>query len=143
MFSGADSEIPDGWVICNGGNGAPDLRGKFIVGAGDTYPVGLTDGEAEVTVTGTIAVVEHTLTLAEIPSHRHEWSDGYYLSDVTGTVSGGAVQPTTSTTTSGSPKTSSSVGDGEDHGHTGSAFLATAPTDNLPIYYALYYIMKV
>ena len=30
MFSGLMSEIPDGWAICNGENGTPNLIGKFI-----------------------------------------------------------------------------------------------------------------
>ncbi len=36
---GAIGEIPAGWVLCNGANGTPDLRNRFIVGAGDTYAV--------------------------------------------------------------------------------------------------------
>ena len=31
---------PGGWVLCDGANGTPDLRDKFVVGAGDRYPVG-------------------------------------------------------------------------------------------------------
>ena len=27
------SSIPDGWAICDGANGTPDLRGRFIIGA--------------------------------------------------------------------------------------------------------------
>ena len=34
MFSGAETDIPDGWALCNGENGTPDLRGRFVVGAG-------------------------------------------------------------------------------------------------------------
>jgi hypothetical protein len=30
MFSGLADQIPDGWTICDGTNGAPDLRGNFI-----------------------------------------------------------------------------------------------------------------
>jgi hypothetical protein len=29
MFNG-QSEIPEGWAICDGNNGAPNLVGKFI-----------------------------------------------------------------------------------------------------------------
>lgn len=31
---------PTGWALCNGENGTPDLRNRFIVGAGDEYSVG-------------------------------------------------------------------------------------------------------
>lgn len=36
-WSGAIANIPSGWSLCDGNNGTPDLRNKFIVGAGDTY----------------------------------------------------------------------------------------------------------
>jgi hypothetical protein len=37
LFYGSIPTIPDGYNLCNGFNGTPDLRDKFIVGAGDTY----------------------------------------------------------------------------------------------------------
>ena len=36
-WSGAVADIPGGWALCDGTNGTPDLRNRFIVGAGDTY----------------------------------------------------------------------------------------------------------
>lgn len=33
MWSGLLSDVPDGWSICDGTNGTPDLRDKFIRGA--------------------------------------------------------------------------------------------------------------
>lgn len=32
MWSGAITAIPNGWALCDGTNGRPDLRGRFIVG---------------------------------------------------------------------------------------------------------------
>jgi len=61
MWSGAANQIPDGWALCNGSNGTPDLRNRFIVGAGGEYSVGGTGGEKSV-----------TLTAAQMPSHTHE-----------------------------------------------------------------------
>ena len=43
-WSGSIGSIPTGYVICNGSNGTPDLRDRFIVGAGNTYSVGNTGG---------------------------------------------------------------------------------------------------
>ena len=64
MWSGATSAIPSGYVLCNGSNSTPDLRGRFVIGAqgdsGNTYDVGDTGGSAT-----------HTLTTAEMPSHTH------------------------------------------------------------------------
>jgi hypothetical protein len=33
LWSGAIADIPSGWYLCNGSNGTPDLRDKFVVGA--------------------------------------------------------------------------------------------------------------
>jgi len=63
MWSGAIISIPSGWALCNGANGTPDLREKFIVGAGGTYDVGDTGGADSV-----------QLTENEMPSHDHSAS---------------------------------------------------------------------
>jgi hypothetical protein len=42
MWSGAT--IPDGWTLCNGSDGTPDLRDRFVLGAGGSYSVGNTGG---------------------------------------------------------------------------------------------------
>lgn len=44
MWSGTTSNIPTGFALCNGNNGTPDLRNRFIVGAGSTYTAGATGG---------------------------------------------------------------------------------------------------
>ena len=45
-WSGAASAVPAGWALCDGANGTPDLRGRFLVGAGGDYAVGDTGGAA-------------------------------------------------------------------------------------------------
>lgn len=64
MWSGNISNIPDGWTLCDGTNGAPDLRNRFVTGAGDEYSVGSTGGEKY-----------HQLTVNEMPSHSHTFAD--------------------------------------------------------------------
>lgn len=44
LWSGSVASIPSGFVLCNGTNGTPNLKNRFIVGAGDTYAVGATGG---------------------------------------------------------------------------------------------------
>ena len=44
LWSGAVEDIPAGWHLCDGTAGTPDLRDKFIIGAGSTYGVGDTGG---------------------------------------------------------------------------------------------------
>lgn len=65
MWSGSIASIPGGWFLCDGANGTPDLRNRFIVGAGVLgvgveYAVGATGGAKEV-----------ALTEAQLPSHTH------------------------------------------------------------------------
>ena len=57
IWSGASNAIPSGWYLCNGSNGTPDLRNRFIVGAGSGYSVGNTGGSADATL------VSHTHNL--------------------------------------------------------------------------------
>ena len=44
MWSGLEANIPDGYVLCNGQNGTPDLTDKFVIGAGSNYPIGESGG---------------------------------------------------------------------------------------------------
>lgn len=44
MWSGSSSAIPAGWALCDGQNGTPDLRDRFVVGAGNAYAAGNTGG---------------------------------------------------------------------------------------------------
>lgn len=63
-------EIPDGFYLCDGKNGTPDLRNRFLVGAGDTYKLRDIGGENQVTLTGT-----------QIGNHYHYWSAMYSNQD--------------------------------------------------------------
>ena len=47
MWSGASNAIPSGYVLCDGTNSTPDLRDRFVVGAGSSYAVGATGGASK------------------------------------------------------------------------------------------------
>ncbi|MDP2905182.1 MAG: hypothetical protein Q8O22_02625 [Candidatus Omnitrophota bacterium] len=70
MWSGPLSAIPAGWVLCDGANGTPDLRDKFIVGARQDQ-----SGAAKTMITGaqtqTGGAKEVVLSLENMPAHRH------------------------------------------------------------------------
>lgn len=55
LFSGSINEIPPGWQLCDGTNGTPDLRKRFIVGYdpndSDYNAIGNTGGLKEVSLT--------------------------------------------------------------------------------------------
>ena len=63
MWSGQIAEIPDGWALCDGGQSTPDLRGRFVMGAGGSRGVGTTGGAETV-----------TLTVGQLPAHNHNVS---------------------------------------------------------------------
>ena len=46
-FYGREEDVPSGWHICDGTNGTPDLRDRFIVGAGNSYNPGSNGGTNE------------------------------------------------------------------------------------------------
>ena len=68
MWSGSTSNVPAGWVLCNGTNGAPNLMDRFIVGAGSTYTTGGTGN-------GTGGSNTVTLSVGNLPSHTHTVPD--------------------------------------------------------------------
>ena len=48
---GDKANVPSGWAICDGTNGTPDLRDRFIVGAGNSYSLKATGGANTVSLT--------------------------------------------------------------------------------------------
>ena len=44
IWSGSVDSIPEGWALCDGTNGTPDLRNRFVVGAGNRYALGAAGG---------------------------------------------------------------------------------------------------
>ena len=65
MYTG--NSAPSGWAICDGSNGTPDLRARFIVGAGN----GSGAGNSNYSVNNTGGAESVTLSTAQLPSHNH------------------------------------------------------------------------
>ena len=118
MWYGSIGAIPSGWALCDGTGSTPDLRDRFVVGAGTggSYAVDATGGS---TTSGA-----HTLTIAEMPSHTHE----YLQRGFSGAHSSGTQNYSDEHT----GQNTSSTGGGNAHSHAAT----------LPPYYALCYIMK-
>lgn len=103
LWYGAVDSLPSGWALCNGqtvqksdGSGpitTPDLRNRFVVGAGSTYAVGATGGSTSYNFTMQAAgghthsastgsagshnhggaTAGHALTVNQMPSHTHTY----------------------------------------------------------------------
>lgn len=125
MWSGRIIDIPSGWALCDGANGTPDLRDKFVVGARqDDGGVVKTNVSGVLTQEGGEA--KHTLTVSEMPAHAHD-IDIYMGDQNDKEFCSGSYTNHFQKTGSGYAKT---TGGGLSH-------------NNLPPYYALAYIMKL
>ena len=169
MWSGSINDIPVGWALCDGRNGTPDLRDRFIVGAGGSYNVGNTGGSNTVTLT-TSQIPSHshgagTLKTASAGSHSHgagtlktdttgSHSHGYWTYESRVTASGiysGYLHDTsyeqTSTAGAHSHTISGNTASAGAHTHTISGNTASTGSgqahENRPPYYALCFIMKL
>ena len=122
IWSGTVASIPSGWQLCDGTNGTPDLRDRFVVGA--RQDVG---GIAETNVSGVLTKTggeaQHTLTIAEMPAHTHSyrWWNAWYFSGSSELAAKGSYNDNAQTST---------VGGGKPH-------------NILPPYYALCFIMRI
>lgn len=146
IWSGSSASIPSGWYLCNGSNGTPDLRNRFIVGAGSTYAVGATGGSADAIVVSHT----HTGTTASNGSHTHYFVEGGpYLSEQDNPAAPanclvGSNTPTTNLSATATLAAQEYLTTAGAHTHTfTTASSGSSGTNaNLPPYYALCYIMK-
>ena len=133
LWYGDTSNIPGGWVLCNGQNSTPDLRDRFVIGAGNNFTAGSTGGSNSV-----------TLSEANLPSHRH-----FVVSNALGG------QNRTNSNVNANNQVRKGTGasnlfEGYNLASTGSdaaagrssAVGSGTPFDNKPLYHALCYIMK-
>jgi len=142
MWSGTIATIPSGWYLCNGSNGTPDLRNRFIIGAhSDTSSVAYSTVTGSNTQTGgtkDAIVVSHTHT-ATVTDAGHSHTLPNSTSAQAGFDNGGA-----STTDAGSSRTPSMATNTATTGIsvTNSTEGSSGTNQNLPPYYALAFIMK-
>ena len=162
MWSGTTT--PTNWALCNGQNGTPDLRGRFILGSGQG--TGLTN--RSISNTGGAETV--TLTEAQMPTHSHNvsastsGSDGEHTHSVSGTAStlsyssqmlfyqgGNILLQTVPGGTIGGGATLSVSGSASSTGSTHSHAITVTQSDkgssaaheNMPPFYVLAFIMRI
>ena len=124
MWSGSVANIPGGYALCNGTNGTPDLRDRFVIGAGLSYAVGALGGSKDA------VVVSHTHAVVD-PGHTHSYqrrvaiTNGEFRNDL---MAGYNLE----NATTGNSVTGISI----------SSSGTSGTNANLPPYYALCYIMR-
>lgn len=114
MWSGQSDEVPAGWKLCDGSDGTPDLRNRFVYGASASFPPGTTGGANS-----------YTLTVDQLPAHTHA-----------GTAdSAGAHTHTASTTSAGAHTHGVSVNSvSHTHTHKQRNYNNAYPKDSLTTY---------
>ncbi len=136
LWGGSASDIPEGWHLCDGqtvnGRAIPDLRDRFVVGAGGNgYDSGDKGGQAT-----------FTLTASQLPAHSHLYAGDDQLTNCKpGNTGYSATGDNVVEVTGGYDATSSGSGNGTIYRT--SSVGSGASIDNLPPYYALCYIIRV
>lgn len=132
LWSGSTGSIPAGFLLCDGNNGTPDLRDRFIIGAGNSYAVNSVGGTADA------VVVSHTHSATSAvtdPGHNHQ----HYATNTTGGIptpgdrNGNGTNNTYNTNTKTTGITVATTVNTAGVSGTGA---------NIPPYYALAYIQK-
>lgn len=137
LWSGSSASIPVGWALCNGSSSTPDLRDRFVVGAGTTYAVAATGGSANAVVVSHT----HTKTLSNAGTHSHSVTMRSSGSG-SGSFTGGGID--TSCANVQADQFGAITTSAGDHSHslTIDSTGVSGTNQNLPPYYALCYIMK-
>ena len=155
MWSGLISAIPTGWSLCDGTNGTPDLRNRFIVGAGDQYNRNDTGGQDSVQLTenempshnhsmNSSGSHSHSGSTDTSGDHRHDIQAGVETGDFAAIATGSAFNfpRTRQTATGGAHSHSLNINSNGDHTHSINNTGGDGSHENRPPYYALAFIMK-
>lgn len=167
LWSGNVDEVPESWNLCDGTNGTPDLRERFVLGAGATHLPGASGGAFEISLSGTLAVggshahvgsaEGHILTVDELPAHKHLNGVGNDISTEVYTRGTGPAASNPGHGIKGDDHAcnfegfTQEIGGSQPHTHTidldaGGAHSHDLTLDDislLPPFYALAYIMKI
>ena len=143
IWSGSTGSIPSGWVLCNGSNSTPDLRDRFIVGAGSGYSVGNTGGYTDTPIINH----NHTYGTSTSADGGHQHTENAYRPyyDSEDSETGWSIS-TEWSVAQNNKNIGNSIGN---HAHnfngttnSASNSINSGTNRNLPPYYALCYIMK-
>ncbi len=126
MWSGTISSIPSGWALCDGTNGTPDLRDKFVYGVSVGQNPGTIGGE--ISHSHIVSSHTHTVNPPETATSKCASDELRWMSDQTGGSSWAAQHDHTVDIPSFS---------------SGSSSPGTNSISHLPPYYKIAFIMKL
>lgn len=76
VWNGSETSVPSGWALCNGQNGTPDLRGRFVLGHNPAVSTGVGISLTP-NLIGSMGGEERvTLTKGQMPRHQHWYTEG-------------------------------------------------------------------
>jgi microcystin-dependent protein len=130
IWNGLATSVPSGWALCDGNNGTPNLKGRFVLGVDDNNDkyrtVGVSAGGTET----------NTLTVAQLPAHNHSFllqkdsQNSHNWKGVTRGINTGNRESSEIDTNTDGQKIIKETGEGK-------------PVNNMPPYLVLAYIMKL
>ncbi len=153
IWKGAANAIPSGWYLCDGNNGTPNLRGRFVVGYDNNdslFDVNDTGGSKDATlVSHSHTVNSHThgagsYSASSAGAHTHSFSAHFSDTSLDNDEGNRTIYPnlSNSTTGSGGAHTHSVSGTSGSASPSTNSQGSSATNANLPPYYALIYIIK-
>jgi len=147
--------VPAGWALCDGTNGTPDLRGRFVIGSSATYTQGSTGGSANAVVVshnhsasaGYNGNHSHEGSASSNGNHRHSYTEGQSGTPTGNYVGAGEYGFIANKTTgfAGTHEHSLNINAAGNHNHgiTVTAAGESGTGKNLPPYYVLAKIMRL
>ena len=140
MWNGSNDSLPINWKFCDGTNGTPDLRGRFIIGTnkqldGNTQSMGPLSSwinRGEIGGSKDAILVSHSHDVSD-PGHSHTVSTGQHNAYLSGEITSMA------NNAANGARNTNKVTTGITINHTGSS----GTNANLPPYYVLAFIMRI
>ena len=155
-FYGYESEIAEGWTLCNGegtlsnGRPVPDMRQRFLMMAENDEGLGNAGGNTEARTTAegghthAVTVQGHRLTINEMPAHSHIRDLSNWKADGNTQSSGSGLRGQPERGLNNNERTDTEGG-GQSHRHGSTSSSVSNHAHNvatIPPFYALAFIIK-
>lgn len=131
IWHGTIANIPTGWVLCDGTNGTPDLKDKFVKGVPASTNPGATGGAATVTLDATM-IPSHQHSISSDGAHTHTINKAWDLEEASEAITGATHIGTMPTSSAGA----------HTHGANTGLIGGGLAHENRPPYYEVAFIMK-